>query len=156
MWFNACIKYTSLLVKWFILLTLNLFLLHFRFPCAATNHPHHENSDDSIYKQNILQGKFFKALREKNVFINQPDLYFYQGGSKTGKCNDSTHLIPLIPFYTPWKLRKTSYFRGGLISLAVGFVSFKVTTRVTIFVIFSLIFKVFEKYMPFFLSRIGV
>ena len=34
--------------------------------------------------QNQLQGQFFSALRARNVFINQPDMYFYQGGSKTG------------------------------------------------------------------------
>ena len=34
--------------------------------------------------QNQLQGQFYSALRARNVFINQPDMYFYQGGSKTG------------------------------------------------------------------------
>ena len=53
------------------------------YSCASTTHAHHRNNDDSIYQQNILQGKYFKALRERSVYINQPDNYFYQGGSKT-------------------------------------------------------------------------
>ncbi len=31
-----------------------------------------------------MQAQFYTAMRERNVFINQPDMYFYQGGSKTG------------------------------------------------------------------------
>jgi hypothetical protein len=40
---------------------------------------------DSVYRQNLLQGQFFKTLQEKGMYINQPDNYFFQGGSKTGK-----------------------------------------------------------------------
>ncbi len=52
------------------------------YSCAATNHLHHRNNDDSVYRQNILQGNYYKILRERSVYINQPDYYFYMGGSK--------------------------------------------------------------------------
>ena len=55
------------------------------YPCASTTHAHHANYKDSTYWQNKLQGDFFRKLRTRNVYINQPDYYFYQGGSKTGK-----------------------------------------------------------------------
>ena len=54
------------------------------YQCYATNHTHHLGAADSIYWNNIYQGRFFKALRERQVYINQPDNYFYWGGSKTG------------------------------------------------------------------------
>ena len=54
------------------------------YPCASKSHSHHEGYDDSIYKQQKLQGKFYNILRSKSVYINQPDYFFYQGGSKTG------------------------------------------------------------------------
>ena len=37
-----------------------------------------------MYQQNLLQGRYFTSLRQRGVYINQPDNYFYQGGSKTG------------------------------------------------------------------------
>ena len=37
-----------------------------------------------MYQQNRLQGEYFGTLRQLGVYINQPDNYFYQGGSKTG------------------------------------------------------------------------
>jgi len=52
--------------------------------CASTNHSHHTGLADSVYKQNQLQSNFFKQLRERNVYIHQPDGYFYSGASKTG------------------------------------------------------------------------
>lgn len=53
-------------------------------PCACTNHSHHEGLADSVYQQTQLQSDFFKKLRAQNVYINQPDNYFFQGGSRTG------------------------------------------------------------------------
>ena len=40
---------------------------------------------DSVYWQQKLQSEFYFKLVEKGVYINQPDNYFYQGGSRTGK-----------------------------------------------------------------------
>ena len=52
--------------------------------CAATNHTHHKSASDSVYWQTRLQAQLYSDLRAQNVFINQPDNYFYWGGSKTG------------------------------------------------------------------------
>ncbi len=53
------------------------------YSCASTNHSHHRDNDDSVYHQSILQGNYYRILRERSVYINQPDNYFYEGGSKT-------------------------------------------------------------------------
>ena len=54
------------------------------YPCSSTNHSHHHDVDDSIYWQLKLQSQMYRILRTREVYINQPDDYFYQGGSKTG------------------------------------------------------------------------
>jgi hypothetical protein len=54
------------------------------YPCSSSNHSHHHGLDDSVYWQLKLQSIFYRILREREVYINQPDDYFYQGGSKTG------------------------------------------------------------------------
>lgn len=54
------------------------------YTCSSRNHSHHRGLDDSVYWQLKLQSEFYKILREKDIYINQPDEYFYQGGSKTG------------------------------------------------------------------------
>ncbi|CAF1910258.1 unnamed protein product [Rotaria magnacalcarata] len=65
------------------------------YSCASTDHVHHRNNDDSIYQQDILQGKYYQILRERSVYINQPDYYFYQGGSKTGMgYNEEQYSLP--------------------------------------------------------------
>jgi hypothetical protein len=53
-------------------------------PCASTNHSHHVGASDSVYQQTRVQAAFYADLRARNVYINQPDNYFFQGGSKTG------------------------------------------------------------------------
>ena len=55
------------------------------YECYSDNHEHHANENDSVYWQDQLQGEFFLGLRKRNIYINQPDNYFYQGGSKTGE-----------------------------------------------------------------------
>ena len=52
--------------------------------CASDTHTHHTGYSDSVFWQNRLQSQFFADLRQLNVFINQPDDYFFHGGSKTG------------------------------------------------------------------------
>jgi len=54
------------------------------YSCSSTNHSHHRGLSDSVYWQLKLQSEYYKILREKEIYINQPDTYFYQGGSKTG------------------------------------------------------------------------
>ena len=55
------------------------------YDCTSTEHKHHRDASDSIYHQTVLQGKFFSELRKREMFINQPDNYFFQGGSKSGE-----------------------------------------------------------------------
>lgn len=63
--------------------------------CASEQHPYHENLKDSLYKQEMLQGKLFLELRKRNIFINQPDRYFYQGGNKDGLgYNENQYSLP--------------------------------------------------------------
>lgn len=54
------------------------------YSCSSTNHSHHRDASDSIYRQLKLQSQMYRILRNHEVYINQPDDYFYQGGSKTG------------------------------------------------------------------------
>eukprot|EP00697_Spironema_sp_BW2_P015561 gnl/Spiro4/6458_TR3313_c0_g1_i1.p1 gnl/Spiro4/6458_TR3313_c0_g1~~gnl/Spiro4/6458_TR3313_c0_g1_i1.p1 ORF type:complete len:759 (-),score=179.88 gnl/Spiro4/6458_TR3313_c0_g1_i1:82-2358(-) len=51
--------------------------------CASTNHSHHTGYDDSVYEQMQRQSSFFMQLRNLGMYVNQPDTFFYQGGSKT-------------------------------------------------------------------------
>lgn len=52
--------------------------------CASTNHSHHEGLEDSVYRQTERQSQFFRRLRDRGVYVNQPDEYFFQGGSRSG------------------------------------------------------------------------
>ena len=52
--------------------------------CASHNHSHHIQESDAIYQQTQTQSKWYAGLRERNVYINQPDSYFFQGGQRTG------------------------------------------------------------------------
>ena len=63
--------------------------------CASTSHDHHIGNDDSIYWQSRLQGELYKTLKDSNVFINQPDNFFYQGGNKVGMgYNENQYSLP--------------------------------------------------------------
>eukprot|EP01064_Diplonema_japonicum_P031465 TRINITY_DN563_c0_g1_i1.p1 TRINITY_DN563_c0_g1~~TRINITY_DN563_c0_g1_i1.p1 ORF type:complete len:723 (+),score=200.15 TRINITY_DN563_c0_g1_i1:56-2224(+) len=50
--------------------------------CASTSHAHHHNLDDSVYQQTMFQNAFYKEMRKLGVYVNQPDNYFFQGGSR--------------------------------------------------------------------------
>ena len=52
--------------------------------CESTSHSHHHGKEDSVYWQTRLQAEFYEEMRRRNVFVNQPDDYFFTGGSKTG------------------------------------------------------------------------
>eukprot|EP00118_Oscarella_pearsei_P004028 m.16731 g.16731 ORF g.16731 m.16731 type:complete len:733 (+) comp27105_c0_seq1:15-2213(+) len=63
--------------------------------CASTAHDHHVELRDSVYQQTKAQGEFYSKLREMNVYIHQPDNFFYQGGSKTGMgYNENQYSLP--------------------------------------------------------------
>ena len=72
------------------------------YPCSSEKHSHHEGAADSVYWQNKLvakhemsprnemnfcrlQGQFYEMLTARRIYLNQPDNYFYHGGSKTGE-----------------------------------------------------------------------
>ena len=48
------------------------------YTCSSEVHSHHQGLGDSVYQQNRLQSQFFKLLRSKEVYINQPDVYYLQ------------------------------------------------------------------------------
>ena len=48
------------------------------YTCSSEVHTHHQGLGDSVYQQNRLQSQFFKLLRSKQVYINQPDTYYLQ------------------------------------------------------------------------------
>jgi hypothetical protein len=52
--------------------------------CASTNHTYHKQLSDSVYMQTQTQARWYSGLRERNVYINQPDNFFFQGGQRTG------------------------------------------------------------------------
>jgi hypothetical protein len=52
--------------------------------CESHNHSHHDGLEDSVYRQTQLQSAFYSDMRRLNVYVNQPDSYFFQGGSRTG------------------------------------------------------------------------
>jgi hypothetical protein len=63
--------------------------------CASTNHSHHLQLSDSVYQQTQVQASWYAGLRERNVYINQPDDYFFQGGQRTGLgYNEDQYSLP--------------------------------------------------------------
>mmetsp|Transcript_8891 Transcript_8891/g.24626 ORF Transcript_8891/g.24626 Transcript_8891/m.24626 type:complete len:911 (-) Transcript_8891:186-2918(-) len=50
--------------------------------CSATNHSHHRGREDSVYQQNRLQSELILKLRNKGVYVNAPDFYFFQGQNR--------------------------------------------------------------------------
>ena len=63
--------------------------------CHSTNHSHHAQWSDSVYQQNKVQASWYSGLRARNVYINQPDDYFFQGGQRTGLgYNEDQYSLP--------------------------------------------------------------
>ena len=64
-------------------------------PCASTAHAYHRDVNDSVFRQNYLQEKFYQSLRTRNLYIHQPDDYFYHGASKSGMgYNENQYSLP--------------------------------------------------------------
>ncbi len=51
--------------------------------CAATDHPHHRGLDDSQWVMWRAITDFYQWCRARGVYLNIPDWYFLNGGSKT-------------------------------------------------------------------------
>ncbi|CAI8032348.1 hypothetical protein GBAR_LOCUS18287, partial [Geodia barretti] len=63
--------------------------------CSAHNHTHHSSYDDSVFQQNRLQIELYHQLKQMNIFVNQPDGYFFQGGNKVGMgYNEDQYNLP--------------------------------------------------------------
>ena len=54
------------------------------YSCSDPTHLHHHGEGDSVYMQVRGQGKFYSSLRDRGLFINAPDDYFFQGTNKEG------------------------------------------------------------------------
>ena len=52
--------------------------------CASTNHPGHKGLADSHWNQYIRIRDFYRWCRSKGIYLTIPDVYFANGGSKTG------------------------------------------------------------------------
>ncbi len=52
--------------------------------CAAVNHPGHRGLDDSQWANWKAITEFYQWCRGEGVYLNIPDWYFLNGGSKTG------------------------------------------------------------------------
>ena len=48
------------------------------YTCSSNSHKHHVSWSDSVFQQNRLQSQFYKVLRNRGIYINQPDTYFLQ------------------------------------------------------------------------------
>ena len=51
--------------------------------CASTVHPGHRGLEDSQWMQWELSRQLYSWCREQGIYVNQPDYYFFAGGSKT-------------------------------------------------------------------------
>ncbi|MEN7548493.1 hypothetical protein AAG747_11270 [Rapidithrix thailandica] len=52
--------------------------------CASTSHPGHKGLADSQWEQFEKIRKFYEWCRGRGIYLNIPDHYFLNGGSKTG------------------------------------------------------------------------
>jgi len=50
--------------------------------CASNKHPGHKGLDDSQWAQIELQKEYYRWCAENGIFVNTPDWYFMDGGSK--------------------------------------------------------------------------
>ena len=52
--------------------------------CASTQHPGHRGLNDSQWTQWKMSTDFYSWCRERGLYVNAPDYYFFSGSSKTG------------------------------------------------------------------------
>jgi hypothetical protein len=75
--------------------------------CESTTHSHHHDTADAVYWQTRLQAEFYEDMRRRGVYVNQPDDYFFTGGSKSGMGYDEQQ-------YSLPKWRDLSISRMGM------------------------------------------
>ena len=102
------------------------------FSCASTEHKYHDNLDDSVFRQTIMQNEFYLYYRNKGIYIHSPDSYYYFGINKNKyPYNEHTTTLPrwwdltiyrqlmydnsyIIPVTAGWMfLPMTPYHNGG-------------------------------------------
>ncbi len=52
------------------------------YECASTTHKYHRGRDDSRWVQWRRQALFYRECRERGIYINSPEWYFFQGSNK--------------------------------------------------------------------------
>ncbi|MBL9169094.1 MAG: hypothetical protein JNN07_15245 [Verrucomicrobiales bacterium] len=52
------------------------------YECASTEHKYHRGRADSRWVQWERQTQFYRGCRERGLYINSPDWYFFQGSNK--------------------------------------------------------------------------
>ena len=58
---------------------------YYAYTCSSKTHKHHQNLQDSVYKQSLRQGMMFTEMMKNGIYINQPELFFFFGGHKSGQ-----------------------------------------------------------------------
>ena len=53
-------------------------------PCASEAHEHHKGLSDSVFRENVLQERFYRTLRHYDMYIHAPENYYFWGQSKSG------------------------------------------------------------------------
>jgi hypothetical protein len=44
-------------------------------PCASEEHEHHKGLSDSVFRENVLQARFYQQLKAAGLYIHAPDNY---------------------------------------------------------------------------------
>ncbi|WP_327241666.1 hypothetical protein [Streptomyces sp. NBC_01320] len=52
------------------------------FRCGETNHAYADGGADTVYKQWTFSNDLYKMMRERGVYINAPDLHYFNGSNK--------------------------------------------------------------------------
>jgi len=52
------------------------------YECASTKHKYHRGRDDSRWVQWQRQALFYRGCRERGIYVNTPDWYFFTGSNK--------------------------------------------------------------------------
>ena len=83
--------------------------------CASTNHTHHTGLADSVYQQTKYQGELFRTLRAMNVYIHQPDSYYFQGGAKNSMGYNENQFS--LPRWTDLHVSRMTVFEDTYLKL---------------------------------------
>ncbi|MCX6224862.1 MAG: hypothetical protein NTV01_08975, partial [Bacteroidia bacterium] len=80
-------EYMDKLSNWYTVTGMNLLEHDGSYPghiCASTTHPGHRGKDDSQWTQWRTITDFYKWCRAEGIYLNIPDWYYLNGGTKCG------------------------------------------------------------------------